>query len=57
MGRASSAFRFAAPVLLGLAVLLRPVLRPVLRLPAAGRGRAALPPRAPPPIPRPHETP
>jgi cytochrome o ubiquinol oxidase operon protein cyoD len=45
MGRASSAFRFAAPVLLGLAVLLRlvlrPVLRPVLRLPAAGRGRAA----------------
>lgn len=41
MGRASSAFRFAAPVLLGLAVLLRLVLRPVLRLPAAGRGRAA----------------
>lgn len=41
MGRASSAFRFAAPVLLGLAVLLRLVLRPVLRLPTAERGRAA----------------
>lgn len=48
MGRASSAFRFAAPVLLGLAVLLRLVLRPVLRLPAAGRGRAAAAAAAPP---------